>query len=546
MYHLRPYQSGDIETAVSMLNEHGSALGVAATGLGKGVIIAELARRYVADGKRVLILADMGVLVDQLADTVEKHLGFRPGIERASESSTESLYGRRDMVVVGTVQSQFSVRDGKARCEKWDKGEFGLVISDEAEAFLAPEYRGVLEYHVQEGTHLFGCTATPMRDDGQAMGKLFSAVAFNRDIRWGVKNGYLTPPRQGFVNVDLDFSRLRIRGEDYTEKSVRALLKDMGEREWISFASGIVKLSGTRQGIVVAPHVESAKAICEYINAVQPGMARAVYGSMTDSEKKDTLYAFKHNHYQVLCSVNMLTKGFDHPGVHNIFMCRPTQSKRLYTQVLGRGVRLADPAIGDLVDADSRRAAIAASDKPITTMFNMVGINASVRDLKVGDILGGDMSERQREAANRVMEDPEATVEDIDEAVEEAGKLDEAEASRIREQIRVRAQIEIEFADALDAVSSPSFQKRKALPEGSISSSKMMTLKRFKIPKYIIARLNDTEAGKLASDCIRRQKAGLCTVNQAMRLKSMGVHVPDRMTKREASDILDRLLNPSS
>jgi superfamily II DNA or RNA helicase len=287
--------------------------------------------------------------------------------------------------------------------------------------------------------------------------------------------------------------------------------------------------------------VDSAKAICDNINAVAPGMARTEYGTMTDSDKRDTLYGFKHGHFQVLCSVNMLTKGFDHAGVANVFMCRPTRSKRLYTQVLGRGTRLSDPGIGNLVDARDRRAAIAASTKPMMTMYNMVGINADVRDLKTVDILGGDMTPLQRKAANEDLDNPanqdRDPIEVIEEAKERIAEIESEAAAKLRAQIEAKAEVRVKFSDALKAVDEPEFRRRDANPHGTLPEKTMRTLKRFNIAPWIIARLTPTEANYMAGDCIRRVKGGWCSLNQAAALKRMGID-PTYIKADQASKLI--------
>lgn len=543
MFTLRPYQQEDADSAMDKLSEHSSTLGIAATGLGKAVVIAELCRRYVEKGKRCLVLADMGILVEQLAETIEKHTGIKPGIEKANQSSNEGAYGVGDPIVVGTVQTQFAERpDGSMRCHKWASGTFDLVVGDEAEAFLAPRYMDVLHHHLSGGGHLFGCTATPLRSDGRGMGQVFASVAFQRDIRWGIQEGYLVPARQGFVNVRLDFGKLKPQGSDYSDAAVQRLFSDMDERDGADFGTAIALLSQKDQGIVVAPHVASAKVICDYINAAQPGMAQVLHGELDDKEKHDVLDGFKLGHFQVLCSVNMLTKGFDHPGVANVFMCRPTRSKRLYTQVLGRGTRLIDPDIGALAGRADRVAAIAASSKPRMTMYNLVGINASVRDLKLGDILGGKMTEAQRQAVNNYCQDNESEpdLEEIEEIKADVAESEERARSEARQRLKLKAEVDVEFADALEAVSSPSFRRRPNVPESEVRPSVLRTLKRFRIPPWMYSKLNDIEAGKLAQECLRRHHAGLCSVMQAYYLKRHGIE-PGRMTKSEAKQRLDQV-----
>ena len=67
--------------------------------------------------------------------------------------------------------------------------------------------------------------------------------------------------------------------------------------------------------------------------------AKAVYGAMSDDERKETLAAFSNGEYSVLTNCQLLTEGFDEPSIDCVIMGRPTQSTALFTQMIGRGTR---------------------------------------------------------------------------------------------------------------------------------------------------------------------------------------------------------------
>ena len=68
--------------------------------------------------------------------------------------------------------------------------------------------------------------------------------------------------------------------------------------------------------------------------------AKAVWGKMPLEERKQTLEDFKNNKITILTSCNVLTEGFDEPSINCILMARPTKSRVLYTQMVGRGLRI--------------------------------------------------------------------------------------------------------------------------------------------------------------------------------------------------------------
>src|ERR1019366_546083 len=117
---------------------------------------------------------------------------------------------------VSTVQTQYSGKDGAERYRQFIPGEWAACILDECELFLAKKARSVVEwYRTNTALRVVGVSATTMRTDGVAMANLFFAVAFDRDILWGIREGWLVPGIQAFVKVSIDFSTLKLtKGED--------------------------------------------------------------------------------------------------------------------------------------------------------------------------------------------------------------------------------------------------------------------------------------------------------------------------------------------
>src|SRR6185436_2453257 len=96
--------------------------------------------------------------------------------------------------------------------------------------------------------------------------------------------------------------------------------------------------------------VQHAKDVCtEFTDA---GIrAAAVWGEMPREERRQTLKKFSTGEISVLTNCNLLTEGFDEPTINCIIMARPTKSKLLYAQMVGRGTRL-HPDKKDLMVVD--------------------------------------------------------------------------------------------------------------------------------------------------------------------------------------------------
>lgn len=539
---LRTYQSEDVNAVIAAHRTYQRVIGRAATGLGKAVEMAALAAHYAKFG-RVMILVDVKKLVRQLADTIEWFTGKRPGIEMGDDKADEGggLHSTEaDRIIVSTVQTQYAGGDGSERFHKFTPSEFSFLGLDECEIFVSRKdeekrYRQVVDWYTEgnRALRMFGCTATPNRTDGVAMAHMFEHVAFDRDILWGINQGYLVPGRQAFVRVSLDFSTLSVRKNkngdaDYSDDEISA--KILNETTLIELAKGIIAVAENRRSIIVCPTVDAAVAIADYLNGERKDCARSLFGKMRDEEKDATMDAHQRGDFQFLSSVMMLTKGYDDKKVSAVFNCRKTRSKRLYTQILGRGTRPLQGIIEGVEPADSRRAAIAASAKPNMVMVNMVGINDDVRDITMVDVLGQAEESAVVERAKKLeKEEGLSTDEALEKAEEEIGAeraeknraaeqayedMEAEEERKIRGKVDVKAHVEVEYHDELSGTSGAGQNS-----SGSISPRHLEILRRNKVPESAISRMTPEAAKQLTSQIIYRRKAGLSSYGQAKILQ---------------------------
>ena len=190
---LRHYQQEAFDAILRELGTHRSTMILMATGVGKSVIAAHVAKHFVQFG-RIMILAHRDELIRQLAKTVYEVTGIIPAIEKASEYSDEdTLESLRPRIVVSTFQTQYSGEPERMR--RFGPNQFSLVISDELHHSAAPSFFKVLDYYVQGNPDLklFGMTATGDRADGVTLGHIVKSVAYRYNIRDAVNDGYLVP-----------------------------------------------------------------------------------------------------------------------------------------------------------------------------------------------------------------------------------------------------------------------------------------------------------------------------------------------------------------
>jgi superfamily II DNA or RNA helicase len=333
---LRPYQQISISSVeAQFLGGTLRTLLVLPTGCGKTVVFAELARREVARGGRVLVLAHRTELLDQAAQKLAA-VGVRATVEQGDRKASATA-----PVVVASVQTL----RGK-RLEAYDRGAFALVIVDEAHHAIAASYRAILEHFAT--SRVLGVTATPDRSDGDALGKVFATTAFSYDMRQAIREGYLSPIVARRVMVgDLDLSTIRSHHGDFDQGELAAVLT--AEKALHGVVTPLLELARDRRTLVFAVDVAHAHALAEVINRHRPASAIAVDGKAKAEDRAAAVSLFRAGKFQFLVNCAIFTEGFDEPSVACVAMARPTQSRGLYTQCVGRGTRLAPGKVDCLV-----------------------------------------------------------------------------------------------------------------------------------------------------------------------------------------------------
>lgn len=301
---LRPYQKDCINTIEEQ--PPGSYLAQMATGLGKTVTFANIPRH----GNRMLILSHREELVEQ----PRKYFDCSFGVERAKSHSNG------EEVVSASVQSL--VR----RLDRYDPEDFGLIICDEAHHAAAGTYRTIFDYFSPE--KLIGFTATPNRGDKVRLDNVFSKIIFQRDLRWGIQNGYLCDITCKRVDIGFDLSAVRTRNGDYAPGELEEAMD--GTADAIAQAYRELAVGAT---LIFAVSVHQCEEIAKRI----PG---AVVVTGETKNRAAIIEAFTAGEIPCIVNCMVFTEGTDIPRVETVIVARPTQSEALYAQMVGRGLRL--------------------------------------------------------------------------------------------------------------------------------------------------------------------------------------------------------------
>lgn len=335
---LRPYQKECIEA----LPERGAFLIQMATGLGKTPTLANVPRRG-----RMLILSHRDELVRQPRRYFE-NCSF--GIEQAGEQSCG------EDVVSASVPSM------TRRLARFRPDAFDVVVVDEAHHAAAASYRKILDYF--KPRLLLGFTATPNRGDGVGLDGIFEDIIFERDLEWGIKHGYLSDIHCIRCDIGFDLRDVSSRLGDYSAEELDKAVNITSANKAVADA---YRRYARGRTLIFAVSVAHAEAIAREI----PGSEVVVGGR----DRTLTLERFQSGDLKCIVNCMVFTEGTDLPGVETVIIARPTQNVALYTQMVGRGMRLfPGKKFLTLVDC------VGVSSLNLCTAPSLLGLDVSVLD----------------------------------------------------------------------------------------------------------------------------------------------------------------------
>ena len=339
---LRDYQRDSVEATYRYWadGKGENPLIVAPTGAGKTAIIAQLIKDAVDGGARVLVLSHVAELLKQgregllkLCPELMGEIGFY------SASLKQKRLDKR--ITFGGIQSIWKRAYDIVPAPD-------LILVDEAhlvppisETRYGSFFDDILICNSE--VKIVGLTATPYRlgsgrlDTGE--GALFDGIAHDIEIQMLIDRGFLSPVIAKGGKRKIDLSEVKKRGGEFIEADLAkaatadglveetvAEICDVGadRKSWLIFSSGV-------------DHAMQLKAEVAY-----HGHAVGIITGDTPQERRAQIIAdFKAQRLRALVNVNVLTTGFDAPGVDLVAMVRATASPGLYVQIVGRGTRIA-------------------------------------------------------------------------------------------------------------------------------------------------------------------------------------------------------------
>jgi len=525
---LRPYQKTAVDAVLGAWQAGRMApLLVMPTGTGKALVFAKVAEAVRDLEGRVLVLAHREELVAQAVEKIQTWTSLTVAVEMADQRADGLL---ATDVVVASVQSM------ARRLERYPRDAFAFVIIDEAHHAPADTYRRVLDRFA--GAKVLGVTATPDRLDQQALGQVFDHTPFVYELRDAIEDRWLVPIKQRAVTATVDLSRVRTTAGDLNEGDLETVL--IQESALHELAEPTVRFAGDRPTLVFATTVAHAKALAEVIGRYAGARnVRWLDGTAGRDHRRDTLRAFRAREVQFLVNCLLFTEGFDEPGIGCVSVGRPTKSRALYVQMLGRGTRLWCPR--GCHDAGLASCGHEGAKRDLVVL-DFVGNAGKHQLVNAIDVLDGNQDAAVRaRAIVRMGQDPDLDILGaLDQAARELAEEEKRralEGARAAARARVRASVQVDYVE-IDPFAILGIRPRAGRWGGQpMTDEQRQLLDRHKVPTHGLDRGQAEEIQRRIRDRVVR---GLCSVRQAMVLARKGID-PEGLTFAQASALIDRI-----
>ncbi len=503
----RPYQAAARAAVHEAWKTVDRTLLVLPTGCGKTIVFSLISYDIVEAGGRPLILAHRGELLSQAADKLERAVGLAAAREQAENEAHDTLLP----VTVGSVQTLMR----QSRLDRFAPDHFSHIIIDEAHHATTDSYANILSHFVD--AKVLGVTATPDRHDRQNLGKVFESVAYEMSLIQAITDGYLSKIRALSIPLKIDLTGVAVKNGDFDETELASALDPyLGQ-----IADTMREKCATRKTLVFLPLIATAR---KFAGLLAERGFRAQWVSGDHPNRRQILDEYAAGKYDVLCNSMLLTEGYDDPATDCIVCLRPTKSRPLYAQIVGRGTRL-HPGKDNLLLLDF----LWMTDKhELCRPAHLVAPKEEVAKAmteRVQEAGAADIDEELVKTAN------EDVVREREEKLAEELKQQRAKQAKLVDPLQYAMSISADdLADYEPSfgweMSPPSTQQLAALEKAGINSTA--------IP-------NAGMATKLLDRLATRRTEGFASPKQVRQLERFGFAHAGAMKREDANKLITRI-----
>lgn len=214
---------------------------------------------------------------------------------------------------------------------------YDYILVDEAHHAQANNVKATIQFYKPK--YLLGLTATDERLDNKKLSEIFGEYEVTLSLKEAIEQGIVANIRAYRLESNIDLKNIRFNGVDYNYADLEKNVVIDSRNELI--VDTIYKYFYPRndfyqQGIVFCVNKKHCIKMAKMLNN-KGIVSEAVYGG---NKNNDEIFdKYKNKEIQFLCSCQLINEGWNCPQTSVIVMARPTLSKVMYQQQLGRGLR---------------------------------------------------------------------------------------------------------------------------------------------------------------------------------------------------------------
>lgn len=288
-----------------------------------------------ATGKSRIVEEDLRVFAEAKPDF--KALILVPGVNILSD------WEERIKTVLPELVDKIEVRTYAYMARHYTEmppDYYDYLVVDEAHHAVAPVLKRVIQYYDTDFT--IGLTATDQRPDRKKLETVFGTYSTSLSLKEAMEKGVVAKANVYRIETNIDLSKVRFNGKDYVNADLEKRIRVTSRNDLIVsvlkdyFMEGE---AGRRQGVIFCVNVAHANEMARLLN--QANISASGYTGQTKNPEV-VMEDFKKKKIRFLCACNMISEGWDYPELGILVMARPTLSKVLYLQQIGRGLRKTD------------------------------------------------------------------------------------------------------------------------------------------------------------------------------------------------------------
>lgn len=294
------------------------------TGTGKTFLSFLDMQKFLGRGVYIVHRIDILMQTKQAFESVysDKSTGLLTGVEKLNYKKCDVLFASKDSIRSEKILKEFA------------RNHFDYLIIDEIHHIQAPTYPKIIQYFKPK--FMLGITATPDRNDRKDIFELFDYnKIFEATLHDAIKNGFLVPFDYYAMLDNVDYNSIKLNGNKYTERDLDKLLIVEKRNKAILEEYAVKGKGGKAIGFCVS--IKHAEKMAEFFT--ENGIPSVSITSKTEN-RKQAIEDFRDSKYTVAFTVDIFNEGMDFTNVRVLLFLRPSESKTIFQQQIGRGLRL--------------------------------------------------------------------------------------------------------------------------------------------------------------------------------------------------------------